>query len=262
MNFLAANSKESSIPYRNKSFCANLATEQRGKRAPEYRYCLLHFSLVIILFLMIGILNIILVISKLSIFIIVFTIIVVLIVLNRTLFRKYITDLIRKNEIWLPIVDDFNNIIGRVAQSVSMETPGKFQHPVIRLIVWDNGKIYLKPRDKNLFSEINMLDHPFIKRLHFGENVGDVIEKFKTENFPDCNSPKFILQYKYENTKGKWQVLLYIIDVSESSYKNNTPAGGKYWISSQIKDNVNKGLFSDIFEKELKFFNVLFDEAN
>lgn len=210
---------------------------------------------------MIGILNIILVIPKLSIFIILLTTIVVLIVLNRTLFRKYITDQIRKNEIWLPIVDDFNNIIGKVAQSVSMEMPGKFQHPVIRLIIWDNGKIYLKPRDKNLLSEINLLDHPFIKRLHFGENVGDVLEKFKTDNFPDCNSPKFILKYKYENPKAKWQVLLYIINVSDSSHKNKSLEGGKFWINTQINENVNKSVFSDIFEKELKFFNVLFDEA-
>jgi hypothetical protein len=210
---------------------------------------------------MVGILNIILVISNAWILIIVLTIIVALIVLYRALFRKYIIEQIRKNEIWLPIVDDFNNIIGKVAQSVSLEMPGKFQHPVIRLIIWNNGKIYLKPRDKNLLSEINLLDHPFIKRLHYGENVDETLDKIKSENFPDCNNPKFILKYKYENPKGKWQILLYLIDVSDSSYKNLSLNGGKYWINTQIKENINKGLFSEIFEKELKLFNVLFDEA-
>ena len=36
LNFLAASSEESSIPYRYKLFCANPATEQRGMRAPEF----------------------------------------------------------------------------------------------------------------------------------------------------------------------------------------------------------------------------------
>ena len=38
LDLSAAGSEESSIPYRNKSFCANPAAEQRGMRSPEFTF--------------------------------------------------------------------------------------------------------------------------------------------------------------------------------------------------------------------------------
>lgn len=175
-------------------------------------------------------------------------------------FKKFLIRRCNKHEIWLPVVDDTGNIIGRVAQSVSSEMPGKYQHPLIRLIVWSNGKIYLKPRDAEFGFEEGRVDHPFEIRLRYGIRIEDALENIRRIFFPESQKPTFLLKYSYENYFGKWQVLLYYIDVTDLKQLEATFGGGKLWLNQQVRDNIGKSFFSDIFENEVDFFSVLLQE--
>jgi hypothetical protein len=156
------------------------------------------------------------------------------------------------------VVDDTGNVIGRVAKSVSMEEPGKYQHPLIRILIWHKGKLYLRHRTRNVCFEKGLVDHPFEQLIPYGATVDDVLMKVRCNYFPDSEKPRFLLKYKHENKEGKWLVLLYLIILpDENQLKQLQTESGKLWTLKQIKENRNMGYFSNIFEGEFGFFNTL-----
>jgi len=175
--------------------------------------------------------------------------------------KQYLINRCNKEETWLPVVDDVGNIIGRVAQSVSLENPGKFQHPLIRIIVWCDGKIYLKQRSSETLFEQGKVDHPFENVLNFGKSIESILEDIHKNYAPDGDEPLFLLKYGYENSEGKWQVLLYYINFSdESKLKSLNFGQGKLWTLQQVRDNLGKSYFSNIFENERPFSAVLLEK--
>ena len=142
------------------------------------------------------------------------TAIVVAVCLRRA-FRRYLVRKSDKYEIWLPVVDDAGHVMGRVAQSVSEETPGNFQHPLIRMLVRYNKMLYLQPRSEHALFEPETTDIPIEVLMQYGDNIDDTLLKVRDAYFPDSPKPRFLLKYQYENQEGKWLVLLYIIEVSD-----------------------------------------------
>ena len=47
--------------------------------------------------------------------------------------KSYFIKRCNQEEIWLPIVDDTGNVIGRVAQSVSIENPGRSSQKIFTI---------------------------------------------------------------------------------------------------------------------------------
>ncbi|MDD4921387.1 MAG: hypothetical protein PHS30_02800, partial [Bacteroidales bacterium] len=84
--------------------------------------------------------------SSIPDFLIILILLLGLVVIAFLLYRRYLIRQCYIKEYWLPIVDDGGNVIGRVARSVSIETPGVYQHPLIRILVNQSGTIYLTPR--------------------------------------------------------------------------------------------------------------------
>lgn len=175
--------------------------------------------------------------------------------------RQFLLNKCYQDETWLPVSDDTGNIIGRVAQSVSIENPGKFQHPIIRVIVWCNGKIYLKPRSNELMFERGKVDIPFEVILRFGKSIESSLDEIHEKYLPFGDKPRFLLKYSYDNPEGKWQVLLYYINIDDVSKLNtlNLP-DGKIWPMQHVIDNLGKTYFSNIMENELKFTSVLIEK--
>lgn len=175
--------------------------------------------------------------------------------------RQFLLNKCYQDETWLPVSDDTGNIIGRVAQSVSIENPGKFQHPIIRVIVWCNGKIYLKPRSKDLLFERGKVDIPFEVILRFGKSIESSLDEIHEKYLPNGDKPRFLLKYSYDNPEGKWQVLLYYINVDDVSKLNTLSlTEGKIWPMKHVMDNLGKTYFSNIMENELKFTSVLIEK--
>ena len=177
--------------------------------------------------------------------------------------KSYLIKRCNQEEIWLPIVDDTGNVIGRVAQSVSIENPGKFQHPLIRIVVWSKEKMYLKPRPSESLFDIGKFDNPFEIVLKYGKSIEETLEEVHRNYLPYAAKPHFMLKYSYENSKGKWQVFLYYVSIfDESRLKSLNFSEGKLWPIRQVKDNIGKTYFSDIFENELEFSSVFFDDED
>jgi len=184
--------------------------------------------------------------------------ILVLVATGLFFFRQYLIKRSKRKEFWLPIVDDGGNVIGRVARSVSVETPGKYQHPMIRIMVYKPGSIYLLPVDQEYSPYHGKYDHPFERMLQYGLSIEDEIKGLQSEFFPKSGFPTFLLKYKHENGVGKWQVLLYALHVKdEDELIGLNKTQGKFWTVQQIQENLGKSFFSNMLEGEFDFLKTI-----
>ena len=200
--------------------------------------------------------------SKASVFEILTVLLVILglTVLFVFFYHSYLVKQCLKNEYWLPVVDDAGNVIGRVARSVSLEKPCTYQHPLIRIMVYKSGSLYLTPRTYELCPDLGKYDHPFERMMEYGKSIEETLEDFRINFFPHAQKPRFILRYKHENTLGQWQALLYILRISdEEELTGLDKSKGKFWTLPQIKENAGKSCFSSFLEGELEFFETLND---
>jgi len=174
------------------------------------------------------------------------------------IYRRYLIKRCMKKEYWLPIVNDTGRVIGRVARSASLEKPGTYQHPLIRIMVYKPGFVFLSPRTYEFCPDVGKYDHPFECMMEYGVSVEESIEKMQKEFFPGSHSPKFLLRYKHENAIGRWQVLLYLLTIEDENEligldKND----GKFWTIQQIRENVGKSFFSTFLEGEIDLLETL-----
>ncbi|MDD4922366.1 MAG: hypothetical protein PHS30_07815, partial [Bacteroidales bacterium] len=150
------------------------------------------------------------------------------------------------------------NVIGRVARSVSIETPGVYQHPLIRILVNQSGTIYLTPRTYEFCPDFGKYDHPIECMMKYGKSIEETLGYLQKEYFPKSESPRFLLKYKHENDIGHWQVLLYILSIKEESELIGLDKKkGKFWTRQQIQENIGKSYFSAFLEGEIDFMKTI-----
>jgi len=176
------------------------------------------------------------------------------------LYHLYILKRCHQKEYWLPIVDDGGNVIGRVAKSVSFETPGKYQHPIIRILISKGSSIYLSSRPFGFCSDYGLYDYPIKYLMAFGKSIEKSISELQKKHFPNSPQPRFLLKYKHENKFGSWQVFLYILRIeNEGELIGFDKCKGKFWTFPQIQENFGKACFSPFLEGELDFIRAITD---
>jgi len=185
----------------------------------------------------------------------------VIVVVVVIIYRIYMINHINKREYWLPVVDDGGRVIGRIARSVSLEKPGVFQHPLIRILTFKSGNIYLSQRTYEFCPDVRKFDHPFECMMEYGFSVEETLEKMQKDFFPNSPPPKFLLRYKHENKIGKWQVLLYVLTIEdENELTGLDKSNGKFWTLPQIRENLGKSYFSAFLEGEIDFLESLLNK--
>lgn len=196
--------------------------------------------------------------NSISTILAILVIVIIVVIVSMLIYRNYLIKRCYKKEYWLPIVDDAGRVIGRVARSASLEKPGTYQHPLIRILVYKSGFIYLSPRTYEFCPDVGKSDHPFECMMEYGFSVEETIEKMQNEFFPTSHPPKFLLRYKHENIIGHWQVLLYILTIEdENELTNLDKSNGKFWTIQQIRENIGKSYFSSFLEGEIDFLDTL-----
>jgi len=174
------------------------------------------------------------------------------------LYRRYLIQRSSIKEYWLPVVEDSGRVIGRVARSVSLEKPGIYQHPLVRILTYKPGAIYLSPRTYESCPDLGKYDHPFECMMEYGHSVEETIERMQNKYFPDSMHPKFLLKYKHENEIGQWQVLLYILTIQdEKELIRLDKSKGRFWTIQQIRENLGMSYFSKFLEGEMDFLETI-----
>jgi hypothetical protein len=164
-------------------------------------------------------------------------------------------------EEWLPVVTERGDVTGRVAKSITKELKNWFMHPVVRVVLLHDGKIYLKERDASCLLNPGRLDYPFEKYLKFNHAIDEAARNSLGRECGERELPlRFLLKYTFENDATKRLIFLYVAHVTDEETFNSLQLdGGKLWTLAQIEDNMQSGLFSECFEQEFEYLkNTLF----
>ncbi|MDD2474300.1 MAG: hypothetical protein PHI32_00090 [Dysgonamonadaceae bacterium] len=186
----------------------------------------------------------------LNTFQIILGVIIVLEALRLKLLGKRLGD-----EEWLPVVNESGNVQGKVAKSVSQSMKNKFLHPMVRVALIHDSKVYLRSRDETRLLDPGKLDYPFEKYMQYDQNIDQAVKiAIKKEIQTDELPVRFLLKYIFENEDTKRLIFLYVSNItSVDDFNKLHLEGGKLWTINQIDDNVGKDIFSECFELEFEY---------
>lgn len=169
--------------------------------------------------------------------------------------RLYILDKKLYQEEWLPVVTEKGNVTGRIAKSITKGLKNKFMHPVVRVALLYDGRIYLKERDPSRLLDPGKLDYPFEKYMQFNHDIDETVRASLGKECGSTDLPlRFLLKYTFENETTKRLIFLYTSDIKdEETFNGLRLKDGKLWTTAQIEDNMGTELFSECFELEFEY---------
>lgn len=160
-----------------------------------------------------------------------------------------------KKEMWIPVLDNKENVVGCIARSVSRAVKKKYFHPIVRVALLHKGMLYLEKRTKDDYVSPDMLDYPFEQYVLFRHSLEEAVTNSLGKRGSTTNSPpRYLIKYIYEDNKVKHLVSLYILNIrSEEQMEQYKRKSGKLWTTKQIEENIGKGVFSGYFEMEFPY---------
>lgn len=172
-----------------------------------------------------------------------------------------------KKEEWLPIVDEKGQVTGKIAKSVSRQMKNKFLHPVVRIALVCNGKIYLQARSSDDICEPGKIDYPFEKYMLFNHQI-NLVARNSIYRILGRELPfSFLLKYTYENENTKRLIFLFVSRIKEESEVEKLGSlTGKFWSVKQIESDFgDDSKFSECFQLEFEYLKntvLLADEIS
>lgn len=160
-----------------------------------------------------------------------------------------------KKEMWIPVLDNKQNVVGCIARSVSRAVKKKYFHPIVRVALLYNGMLYLEKRPKDDYVSPDTLDYPFEKYVLFRHSLEEAVTSCLGERGTIIGiPPRYLIKYIYEDNKVKHLVSLYVLSIrSEEQMEQCKRKNGKLWTTKQIEENLGKGIFSGYFEMEFPY---------
>jgi hypothetical protein len=190
---------------------------------------------------------------------IMFIILPVLIILSVGTYQAYkvsaFSAKLNKEE-WIPIVTEKGEVTGKVAKSVSLDMKNRFLHPVVRVALISNAKVYLQERPSDNILNPGKLDYPFEKYMLFSHEINLAARNSIHQMIGDelCVSIKFVLKYVFENDNTKRLNFLFVTNVvNEDEIKRNDRMTGKFWTVKQIEESFADEIFGECFELEFEY---------
>lgn len=159
-----------------------------------------------------------------------------------------------KKEMWIPVLDNKENVVGCIARSVSRAVKKKYFHPIVRVALLHKGMLYLEKRSKDDYVSPDMLDYPFEQYVLFRHSLEEAVTNSLGNRSTTNSPPRYLIKYIYEDNKVKHLVSLYILNIrSEEQMEEYKRKSGKLWTTKQIEENIGKGVFSGYFEMEFPY---------
>ncbi|MDR1883904.1 MAG: hypothetical protein LBR26_14150 [Prevotella sp.] len=190
---------------------------------------------------------------------VVFSVLPILIILSTGIFQALKVDSLaaklRKEE-WIPIVTEKGEVTGKIAKNVSMNMKNKFLHPVVRVALISDTKVYLQERPTNDILNPGKLDYPFEKYMLFNQEINLAARNCIRQMAGDRIdlSVKFLLKYVFENENTRRLIFLFTAKtVDEDIIKKNGKINGKFWTIKQLEEGFADGIFSECFELEFEY---------
>jgi len=157
-------------------------------------------------------------------------------------------------EEWWPIVSEKGKVIGHIQQELSLKDDKKFMHPIIRVFIIDNNRIYLQKRRSDSLVYPNMWDIAITNHVRMGETVEQCVMRTANERygFEDLKTI-FLSNYTHESINEYHYAFLFVT-CKISTFVPNPKyiEHAKWWTLQQIEDNLDSGIFTENFIIELE----------
>jgi isopentenyldiphosphate isomerase len=156
-------------------------------------------------------------------------------------------------EEWWPIVNEQGKMIGSIQYQASLAEEKKYMHPVVRLMLIDNNRIYLNKRKTDDMSSPGMWDTTICSHVRVTEKIENCIERVGEEQLRIKQlKPLFLSNYIHETEFESQYVFLFVAcRHSELSADSSSIDSAKWWTLQQIEDNIDSNIFTDSFKSEL-----------
>jgi isopentenyldiphosphate isomerase len=155
-------------------------------------------------------------------------------------------------EEWLPIVTEGGQEIGSTQQEASLSEPKKYIHPMVRVIVIEGNRIFLRKNTCKKDIDGSKWDNAICSHLRLKEDIPQCIRRSSEELYgiTDIN-PVFLSGYYFENSCERQYVHLFVSCRLNDIHPNPELSDAvKWWTLQQINEELESGIFTDNFLKE------------
>ncbi len=157
-------------------------------------------------------------------------------------------------EEWWPIVNNTGKIIGSIQHQLSLFDDKKYMHPIVRVMVIDENRLYLQKRSYNDIIFPGMWDTAISNHIRLNENPEACVMRTAKERYGiESIKPIFLSNYIHETEHEFHYVFFYVACYSHSIVPNkNFIDIGKWWTRHQIESNIKDKIFTENFNNEFE----------
>jgi len=155
-------------------------------------------------------------------------------------------------EEWWPIVNEQGKLIGSIQREESITAVEKHIHPIIRVILIDDSKIFLQKKCLNEKCDAGLWDVTLSNHIRMNETVEQCIQRTAYENYNQKDiKPVLLSKFLHAtNTEKQFEYLFIICNLQIVNTNPDLIDSVKWWTFQQIDANIGSGIFTQSFEKE------------
>lgn len=134
--------------------------------------------------------------------------------------------------------------------------------PLVRIVVYVDGKMYLAKRPDQDGFESSKMDIPFESYWLYGESLEECCCRTLNHWFRNSDDlhPVFSIRYNFSSGLGNRQVYLFLLEIDDEARLTGCNfQNGKLWQFEQIEQNLNCNYFSSLFEGEYDYLKDVID---
>lgn len=162
----------------------------------------------------------------------------------------FVRDFLLK-ENWIPIVSTQGKIIGSKPYLVKEDIKQDYLYPVVRLIIFNQGKVLLLKQENNNFPYCEKWDTVAKTHVLVGESLQQALQRKYTDIFGKVSGRNlFISTYTCKNNDNNEYIYLFVSCDPNVNFSGIKVENTKWWPTKQIVENFDSGIFSEEFKYE------------
>ena len=157
-------------------------------------------------------------------------------------------------EEWWPILNEKGKMIGSIHNKTSLSDPTKYIHPIIRVMLIENNRIFLQKRSQQDLVYPGYWDTALSNHVKVNETVEQCVSRTANERYGIKElKPIFLSNYMHETDVEYHYAFLFVAcKLPDLEHNKEYIDHAKWWTVQQIEDNLTTDIFTDNFLSEFE----------